>query len=98
MIVFTQEQIHLEMKLLFALSVCVSQFVQSIGLDKRPFHLVGGSMGGNVAGVYAAHYSAHLTGVTLICPAGKTQQTSDLHHVSVLPSRKSNLRLFHKAE
>ncbi|KAM9859089.1 monoacylglycerol lipase abhd6-B-like [Aulostomus maculatus] len=48
----------------------IRQFVQSIGLDRRPFHLVGTSMGGNVAGVYAAHYPAHLSGVTLMCPAG----------------------------
>ncbi|KAK1875040.1 Monoacylglycerol lipase abhd6-B, partial [Dissostichus eleginoides] len=46
------------------------KFVKSIGLDKRPFHLAGTSMGGNVAGVYAAHHPAHLSGVTLMCPAG----------------------------
>ncbi|XP_008319284.1 monoacylglycerol lipase abhd6-B [Cynoglossus semilaevis] len=50
--------------------VRIHQFVQSIGLNKRPFHLVGISMGGNVAGVYAARYPAHLSGVTLICPSG----------------------------
>ncbi|GLD73774.1 monoacylglycerol lipase ABHD6, partial [Lates japonicus] len=54
---------------------CIHQFVQSIGLDKRPFHLVGTSMGGNVAGVYAAHYPAHLSSVTLICPAGLVYPT-----------------------
>ncbi|XP_075881290.1 monoacylglycerol lipase abhd6-A-like [Nelusetta ayraudi] len=48
----------------------VHQFVQSIGLDKRPFHLLGASMGGNVAGVYAAQYSSFLSGVTLVCPSG----------------------------
>ncbi|XP_035009157.1 monoacylglycerol lipase abhd6-A [Hippoglossus stenolepis] len=48
----------------------IHQFVQSIGLDKRPFHLVGISMGGNVAGVYAACYPAHLSSVSLMCPAG----------------------------
>ncbi|KAM9813864.1 monoacylglycerol lipase ABHD6-like [Neosynchiropus ocellatus] len=46
----------------------IHQFVKSIGLDKRPFHLVGMSMGGAVAGVYAADHSSHLTSVTLICP------------------------------
>ncbi|KAA8593671.1 hypothetical protein FQN60_009787, partial [Etheostoma spectabile] len=51
------------------------QFVQSIGLDKRPFHLVGASMGGNVAGVYAAHYPAYLSSVTLVCPAGLVYPT-----------------------
>ncbi|XP_040060906.2 monoacylglycerol lipase abhd6-A isoform X1 [Gasterosteus aculeatus] len=53
----------------------VHQFVQSIGLDKRPFHLVGTSMGGNVAGVYAARYPAQLSGVTLMCPAGLVYPT-----------------------
>lgn len=48
----------------------IHQFVQSIGLDKRPFHLVGTSMGGNVAGVYAARHPAHLSSVSLVCPAG----------------------------
>ncbi|XP_070696636.1 monoacylglycerol lipase abhd6-B-like [Pempheris klunzingeri] len=53
----------------------IHQFVQSIGLDKRPFHLVGTSMGGNVAGVYASHYPSHLSGTTLICPAGLVYPT-----------------------
>ncbi|XP_071373838.1 monoacylglycerol lipase abhd6-A-like [Centroberyx affinis] len=48
----------------------IHQFVQSIGLDRNPFHLVGTSMGGNVAGVYATRYPSHLSGLTLICPAG----------------------------
>lgn len=47
------------------------QFVQSVGLDKRPFHLVGTSMGGHVAGVYAAQYPANVCSLTLICPSGK---------------------------
>ncbi|CAI5687177.1 unnamed protein product [Oreochromis niloticus] len=53
----------------------IHQFVQSIGLDKRPFHLVGTSMGGNVAGVYAATYPTHLSSVTLVCPAGLVYPT-----------------------
>ncbi|XP_037611883.1 monoacylglycerol lipase abhd6-B-like [Sebastes umbrosus] len=53
----------------------INQFVQSIGLDKRPFHLVGGSMGGCVAGVYAAHYPAHLSSITLVCPGGLVYPT-----------------------
>ncbi|XP_028302156.1 monoacylglycerol lipase abhd6-B-like [Gouania willdenowi] len=48
----------------------IHQFVQSLGLDKTPFHLVGTSMGGNVAGVYAARYPTHLCSLTLMCPAG----------------------------
>lgn len=53
----------------------VHQFVQSIGLDKTPFHLVGTSMGGNVAGVYAACYPSDLCSVTLVCPAGLVYPT-----------------------
>ncbi|XP_049588955.1 monoacylglycerol lipase abhd6-A [Syngnathus scovelli] len=53
----------------------IHQFVKSVGLDKRPFHLVGTSMGGNVAGVYAATYPADLSGVTLICPSGLVYPT-----------------------
>ncbi|XP_061893472.1 monoacylglycerol lipase abhd6-B-like [Entelurus aequoreus] len=53
----------------------IHQFVQSVGLDKRPFHLVGTSMGGNVAGVYAATYPAQLSGLTLMCPAGLVYPT-----------------------
>lgn len=48
----------------------IHQFVKSIGLNKKPFHLIGTSMGGNVAGVYAARHPSDLCGVTLICPAG----------------------------
>ncbi|XP_077582471.1 monoacylglycerol lipase abhd6-B-like [Stigmatopora nigra] len=53
----------------------IHQFVQSVGLDKRPFHLAGTSMGGNVAGVYAATYPAQLSGVTLMCPSGLVYPT-----------------------
>ncbi|XP_067243827.1 monoacylglycerol lipase ABHD6 isoform X2 [Chanodichthys erythropterus] len=48
----------------------IHQFVKSIGLNKKPFHLIGTSMGGNVAGVYASRHPSDLCGVTLICPAG----------------------------
>ncbi|XP_053325388.1 monoacylglycerol lipase ABHD6 [Spea bombifrons] len=48
----------------------IHQFVESIGLNKKPFHLVGTSMGGNVAGVYAAQYPSDIFCLTLICPAG----------------------------
>lgn len=46
------------------------QFVESVKLNKKPFHLVGTSMGGCVAGVYAARYPSDLSSLTLICPAG----------------------------
>ncbi|KAL1007833.1 hypothetical protein UPYG_G00092230 [Umbra pygmaea] len=48
----------------------IRQFVEAVRLTKRPFHLVGTSMGGNVAGVYAARYPNDLCSLTLICPAG----------------------------
>ncbi|KAK3519066.1 hypothetical protein QTP70_016352 [Hemibagrus guttatus] len=48
----------------------IRQFVETIHLNWKPFHLVGTSMGGNVAGVYAACYPADLCSMTLICPTG----------------------------
>ncbi|XP_063797617.1 monoacylglycerol lipase ABHD6 [Pseudophryne corroboree] len=48
----------------------VHQFVESIHLNKNPFHLVGTSMGGCVAGVYAAQYPSDICSLSLICPAG----------------------------
>lgn len=48
-----------------------SQFVKTIGLNRKPFHLVGTSMGGNVAGVYAACYPSEICSITLICPFGE---------------------------
>uniref|UniRef100_A0A670YSY4 acylglycerol lipase n=1 Tax=Pseudonaja textilis TaxID=8673 RepID=A0A670YSY4_PSETE len=48
----------------------VHQFVQCAGLNHKPFHLVGMSMGGMVAGVYAALYPAHISSLALFCPAG----------------------------
>ncbi|MGH0144056.1 UNVERIFIED_CONTAM: hypothetical protein FKN15_005215 [Acipenser sinensis] len=49
----------------------IHQFVECIRLNKKPFHLVGTSMGGNVAGVYAARYPSDLCSASLICPAGQ---------------------------
>ncbi|KAI5095771.1 monoacylglycerol lipase ABHD6, partial [Silurus meridionalis] len=48
----------------------IRQFVERINLNRKPFHLVGTSMGGNVAGVYAACYPSDLCSMTLICPTG----------------------------
>uniref|UniRef100_A0A8C6VHV4 acylglycerol lipase n=1 Tax=Naja naja TaxID=35670 RepID=A0A8C6VHV4_NAJNA len=48
----------------------IHQFVQCAGLNHKPFHLVGMSMGGMVAGVYAALYPAHISSLALFCPAG----------------------------
>ncbi|KAM6471147.1 monoacylglycerol lipase ABHD6-like [Liasis olivaceus] len=46
------------------------QFVECAGLNHKPFHLVGMSMGGMVAGVYAALYPSHVSSLALLCPAG----------------------------
>ncbi|XP_029456819.1 monoacylglycerol lipase ABHD6 isoform X2 [Rhinatrema bivittatum] len=48
----------------------VVKFVESIKLNRKPFHLVGTSMGGSVAGVYAAQHPSDICGLSLICPAG----------------------------
>ncbi|XP_066526636.1 monoacylglycerol lipase ABHD6 [Hoplias malabaricus] len=78
----------------------IHQFVESIQLNKKPFHLVGTSMGGNVAGVYAASYPSDLCSVTLICPAGlkntedsvfakrlrELEKTRDVYNIPLIPS------------
>lgn len=48
------------------------QFVECIGLNQKPFHLVGISVGGMVAGLYAAQYPAEVCSLSLLCPAGKS--------------------------
>ncbi|XP_024915328.1 monoacylglycerol lipase ABHD6b [Cynoglossus semilaevis] len=48
----------------------IHQFVETVRLNRKPFHLVGTSMGGNVAGVYAACYPSDICSITLICPDG----------------------------
>ncbi|CAL8367780.1 unnamed protein product [Lota lota] len=48
----------------------IRQFVEAIRLNRKPFHLVGTSMGGSVAGVYAACYPSDICSMTLICPDG----------------------------
>ncbi|MEE6501820.1 hypothetical protein FKM82_004329 [Ascaphus truei] len=78
----------------------IHQFVESINLNKKPFHLVGTSMGGNVAGVYAAQYPSDLCSLSLICPAGLKypneskflkqlkvlKETANVHTVPLIPS------------
>ncbi|XP_042303379.1 monoacylglycerol lipase ABHD6-like [Sceloporus undulatus] len=48
----------------------IHQFVKCIGLERKPFHLVGISMGGMVAGLYAALYPSEICCLSLLCPAG----------------------------
>ncbi|KAK1799845.1 hypothetical protein P4O66_006372 [Electrophorus voltai] len=78
----------------------VLKFVESMQLNKKPFHLVGTSMGGNVAGVYAARYPKDLSSLTLICPAGlkypedstfvkrlrDIEKTKDVHSIPLIPT------------
>uniref|UniRef100_A0A4W4FRS9 acylglycerol lipase n=1 Tax=Electrophorus electricus TaxID=8005 RepID=A0A4W4FRS9_ELEEL len=78
----------------------IHQFVESMQLNKKPFHLVGTSMGGNVAGVYAARYPKDLSSLTLICPAGlkypedstfvkrlrDIEKTKDVHSIPLIPT------------
>ncbi|XP_048346703.1 monoacylglycerol lipase ABHD6-like [Sphaerodactylus townsendi] len=52
----------------------IHEFVECIGLDKNPFHLVGFSMGGLVAGVYAALYPSHVCCLSLLSPGGLRYQ------------------------
>ncbi|XP_067854910.1 monoacylglycerol lipase abhd6-A-like isoform X2 [Heptranchias perlo] len=78
----------------------IHQFVECIGLNRKPFHLIGTSMGGNVAGVYAARHPTDICGLTLICPAGlqypneskfvkelkSLEQTGDVSKIPLIPS------------
>ncbi|OCT56902.1 hypothetical protein XELAEV_18004264mg [Xenopus laevis] len=73
----------------------IHQFVESIGLNKKPFHLVGTSMGGNVAGVYAAQHPTHISSLTLICPAGLMYpiESKFLKQLKVLEKSGDNQRI-----
>lgn len=65
----------------------VFQFVRVMGLNRRPLHVIGCSMGGGVAGLYAAKYPKALSKLTLICPAGiHTDPLSDFEM-----DRKANI-------
>lgn len=48
------------------------QFVETIGMDKEPFHIIGLSMGGAIAGLYAAMYPKHVALLTSCCPASES--------------------------
>ncbi|XP_077180342.1 monoacylglycerol lipase ABHD6-like [Paroedura picta] len=53
------------------------QFVEYSGLNRKPFHLVGISMGGLVAGIYAALYPSDVYCLSLFCPAGLKYPTDN---------------------
>ncbi|OWK02554.1 ABHD6 [Cervus elaphus hippelaphus] len=55
----------------------IHQFVECLKLNKKPFHLVGTSMGGHVAGVYAAYYPSDVCSLSLVCPAGLQYSTDN---------------------
>ncbi|GAB1298617.1 Monoacylglycerol lipase ABHD6 [Apodemus speciosus] len=55
----------------------IHQFVECLKLNKKPFHLIGTSMGGQVAGVYAAHYPSDVCSLSLVCPAGLQYSTDN---------------------
>ena len=60
---------HIRNLLPTVINFFVLQFVEAIGLNKEPFHLVGTSLGGAIAGCYAADYPSELCKLTVICPA-----------------------------
>ncbi|NXS25387.1 ABHD6 lipase, partial [Mystacornis crossleyi] len=68
------------------------QFVECIKLNRKPFHLVGTSMGGNVAGVYAAQYPEDICSLTLICPAG-LPSTTDSKFIKQLRELQESKRI-----
>ncbi|XP_049633684.1 monoacylglycerol lipase ABHD6 [Suncus etruscus] len=78
----------------------IHQFVECLKLNKKPFHLIGTSMGGHVAGVYAAYYPSDLCSLSLVCPAGleypidnkfiqrlkELQATASIEKIPLIPS------------
>ncbi|KAJ6668187.1 hypothetical protein lerEdw1_015564 [Lerista edwardsae] len=67
----------------FAQAKRIHQLVEGIGLNQKPFHLVGISSGGMVAGVYAAQYPSEVCALSLFCPVG-LQYSTDHGYVMYL--------------
>lgn len=70
----TMKRVHQVLQSLPWSSVLVrhsAQFAEAVRLNRKPFHVVGTSMGGQVAGVYAACYPSQICSITLICPDGQ---------------------------
>ena len=67
------------------------QFADSLGLTKKKFHIIGGSMGGHISGLYAARHPEDLFSSTMLCPAGIQQPTKSPFLNTVLGGGKNLL-------
>ncbi|XP_071784381.1 monoacylglycerol lipase ABHD6-like [Asterias amurensis] len=76
----------------------IRQFTQAVGMRKRPFHMVGISMGGGVAGIYAAKYSEDLERLTMLCPAGINSKIPSEFELAVRDGRLKKGMLPEKEE
>ncbi|KAK2154060.1 hypothetical protein LSH36_278g05008 [Paralvinella palmiformis] len=55
----------------------IHEFVELIGFTKKPFHMIGTSLGGIIAAIYAIHHVKNIERLTLICPGTRTPETCD---------------------
>ncbi|XP_060622461.2 monoacylglycerol lipase ABHD6-like isoform X1 [Anolis sagrei] len=70
----------------------IHQFVECVGLNRKPFHLVGISMGGMVAGLYAAYHPSEVHCLSLFCPAGLQSPTPSeyMKHMKDMKSQEKS--------